>query len=353
MRKKPKELVQESKDASMEVSLAKARGDATVWKAKCKGAIASAIATEKQLDVALSLEVETHRGFMDKLIPRVKKSKPEGVAVVVPDTDWHVEETVYKESTNGKNCFNLTEAEKRIKRFYQKIVKLIEWQNHLAPVVELWHPLLGDLISGYIHEELMESNSLSPTEACLFLQDMLCSGIDFLLKETKLPIFIPTCIGNHGRTTQRMHIKTGYKNSYEWLLYKTLANVYKKNKRVMWDVAQGYHNTQTIMGRKVRFHHGDGLRYMGGIGGITIPINKAIAQWNKVEAVDFDIFGHWHTHLINYPTWISCGSLMGYSEYSVSIKAEYQAPTQTFIVLDRRYGMTQAIPVFLTPARRK
>ncbi len=351
MRKKPKELIQESKDAQMEVSLAKARGDATIWKAKCKRAIASAIAIEKQLDVALSLE-GNHSSLPSPRILKTGKSKPEGVAVVVPATDWHVEETVYKESTNGKNCFNLTEAEKRIKRFYQKIIKLIEWQNHLAPVIELWHPLLGDLISGYIHEELMESNSLSPTEACLFLQDMLCSGIDFLLKETKLPIFIPTCIGNHGRTTQRMHIKTGYKNSYEWLLYKTLANVYKKNKRVMWDVAQGYHNTQIIMGRKVRFHHGDGLRYMGGIGGITIPINKAIAQWDKVEAVDFDIFGHWHTFMSCYPKWVSCGSLMGYSEYSVSIKAEFQHPTQTFIVLDRRYGMTQAVPIFLTKPSR-
>ena len=115
---------------------------------------------------------------------------------------------------------------------------------------------------------------------------------------------------------------------------------------------EGYHNVQTILGRKVRFHHGDGLRYQGGVGGITIPVNKAIAQWDKVEAVDFDIFGHWHTHLVGYPKWISCGSLMGYSEYSLSIKAEYQAPTQTFIVIDRRYGMTLAAPIFLTPPKR-
>ncbi|GAI55192.1 unnamed protein product, partial [marine sediment metagenome] len=104
----------------------------------------------------------------------------------------------------------------------------------------------------------------------------------------------------------------------------TLAKYYAKNKRVHWMVGRGYHNTQEIMGRKVRFHHGDGLRYQGGVGGISIPVNKAIAQWDKVQVVDFDIFGHWHTFLPHYPKWVSCGSLMGYSEFSVEIKAEFQ-----------------------------
>jgi hypothetical protein len=44
---------------------------------------------------------------------------------------------------------------------------------------------------------------------------------------------------------------------------------------------------------------------------------------------------------------------MGFSEYSLSIKASYQAPTQTFIVLDRNYGVTAALPIFLTPSNRK
>jgi len=182
------------------------------------------------------------------------------------------------------------------------------------------------------------------------LQEMICSGIDFLLRKTRLPIYMPTCVGNHGRTTPRKRIKTSYKNSYEWLLYMTLAKYYSATSRVRWMVGKGYHNTQEIMGRKVRFHHGDGLRYQGGVGGISIPVNKAIAQWDKVQVVDFDIFGHWHTFLPHYPKWVSCGSLMGYSEFSVAIKAEFQHPTQTFIVIDRNYGMTLATPIFLEKA---
>ena len=348
-RRNPKELVAKAEQVPVEVKLAKATEDAASLRKQNKRIISSAVESEKRLDALLSITGEPAMRRFEKF----KRSESDGVAVVVPATDWHVEEHVFKNAVNGKNAFDLKEAEYRIKRFYSKIIELIEWQNHLAPVVEIWHPLLGDLMSGNIHEDLSETNELSPTETCVFLRDQIYSGIDMLLRETKLPIAIPTCVGNHGRTTQKMRIKTSTKNSYEWLLYKTLEKLYEKHPRVAFYVGNGYHNTQTIMGRKVRFHHGDGLRYQGGVGGLTIPVNKSISQWDKVSSADFDIFGHWHTFLLGYPKWVSCGSLMGYSEYSLFIKAEYQAPTQTFIVIDRRYGMTLATPIFLTPPKRK
>jgi len=349
VRKNPKELIDAARSETAGIELTKARDEVARWRRKYEEAIDSAISLERRVEALVSIGGAPSIQRFERA--KVKKSK--GVAAVVPATDWHVEERISAEAVNGKNHFDLAEAEARIKRFYAKVLELIDWQGSLAPVVELWHPLLGDLLSGYIHEELMETNSLSPTEACVFLQEMICSGIDLWQRETKLPIFVPTCVGNHGRTTVKKRIKTSCKNSYEWLLYKTLAKYYASSTRVYWQVGQGYHNTQTIMGRRVRFHHGDGLRYMGGVGGITIPVNKSVAQWDKVDPVDFDVFGHWHTFLAHYPKWVSCGSLMGYSEYSVEIKAEFQHPTQTFIVIDRQYGLTQATPIFLTKPKRK
>ena len=343
-----KDLLNRAEKSGLEFELSRVRADAAKWRRKHADAMAAAKTFEAQVNALLAIEDNPIIQNFER--QKRQKGKSEGVAAIVPATDWHVEERIEPDQVNFKNAHNLTLAEKKIKRFYAKILRLLDWQNSFAPVTELWHPLLGDLLSGYIHEELEESNELSPTEASVFLQEMLCSGIDLLLRETKLPIFIPTCQGNHGRTTPRKRIKTSYKNSYEWLLYMTLARFYRRNNRVHLDVGRGYHNTQTIMGRKVRFHHGDGLRYQGGVGGITIPVNKAIAQWNKAGEVDFDIFGHWHTHLVNYPTWISCGSLMGYSEYSVEIKADFQHPTQTWIVIDRNYGLTAALPIFVTQA---
>lgn len=345
-RRNPKEIV--SQTCSAEVQLAKANASAAHWKAQHKTAIDTAVSLEKQLDVITAIEsdIPTRKFY------RAMRGKPEGVAVIVPATDWHVEEKVSSDATGGKNEFNLVEADRRIRRFYQKVLELIAWQESLAPVSQLWHPLLGDLMSGYIHEELLESNACSPTEACVFLQDEICAGIDLWLRETSFPIIIPTCVGNHGRTTQKKRIKTSVKNSFEWLIYTTLAKRYTNNGRVFWQIGRGYHNVQIIMGRRVRFHHGDAIRYFGGVGGISIPVNKAVSQWDRVEPADFDIFGHFHQFLSHYPKWIACGSLMGYNEFSVAIKAEFQHPTQTFIVIDRKYGLTQATPIFLTKPQR-
>lgn len=343
-RKSPLKLVDGAKAAIADIQLAKAISATAAAKRDHKRVMAAAIESESRLEAMLAIQGEPMR----QEFIRYCGSKSSQVAVVVPATDWHVEETIFSKAVNGKNHYNLREAEYRIKRFFSKILELIEWQNHLAVVHEIWMPLLGDLMTGYIHEELMETNSLSPTEASVFLRDMLCSGIDLLLRETNLPIYIPTCVGNHGRTTQKMRIKTSCRNSYEWLLYKTLEKMYSGNERVHFFVGEGYHNTQVVAGRKVRFHHGDGLRYNGGIGGITIPVNKSISAWDRLSPVDFDIFGHWHQFLAHYPKWVSCGSLMGYSEFSLSIKAEFQHPSQTFIVIDRRYGMTMATPIFVT-----
>ena len=342
-KRNPSKLIGDAQLATAESAVQKAQAEAARWKRRHSDAMAAVGSLESQVEALVGIQGPA----AIQRFERAKTKKPNSVAVIVPGTDWHVEERVFSAAVNDRNHYDLAEAEARVKRFYVKVLELIDWQNHIAPVTELWHPLLGDLMTGYIHDELMETNTLSPTEACVFLQELIASGIDLWLRETKLPVFVPTCVGNHGRTTLRKRIKTSIQNSYEWLLYMTLAKRYAGHKRVHWHVGKGYHNIQEIRGHKVRFHHGDGLRYQGGVGGITIPVNKSIAQWNKVDVADVDIFGHWHQFLWHYPHWISCPSVMGYSEFSVEIKAEYQRPAQSFIVMDRNQGVSLAVPIYV------
>ena len=344
----PNHLMDYAKADASHVELAKARAETAKWKSRFNEAVAMSRDLGSQVESLVAIQSKPQQAAFD----RAKAGSGRGVSVVIPATDWHSEETVSLDATNGKNEFNLDIAAQRVKRFYAKAVELVDWYRHFSKVLNVWHPLLGDLMSGFIHDELVETNGLSPIEVQLWLQEHLTNGIDFLRKETKLPVYVPTCVGNHGRTTIRKRIKTSCRNSYEWLLYKTLERQYASNPNVHWFVGNGYHNIQEVNGRKVRFHHGDGMRFFGGVGGVTIPVNKSIAQWNQANPVDFDIFGHFHTHLVNYPTWISCGSLIGLTEFAVEIKASYQAPTQTFIAIDRQYGLTLATPIFITNPTR-
>jgi hypothetical protein len=351
MRNSPSSLVRKSKEVASDVAAAKSASEVSYLKKKRKEALSAASESEARLQFMCAMR-NRGRSVQHRIGTQARSKSDFGVAAIIPLTDIHAGEHIESKAVNGKNFYNIQECEKRLDRYYNKVVELVDWHSSLARITELWHPMLGDLLTGNIHAELMETNDLSPVETCVFLRDKICSGIDFLLKKTRLPIYIPTCVGNHGRTTDKPRIKTSCRNSFEWLLYKTLEKSYEKNPRVQFFVGEGYHNIQTIVGRKVRFHHGDGLKYNGGVGGIAIPVNKAIAQWDKVESVDFDIFGHWHQFKWDYTKWVACGTAMGYSEFSLFIKADFQHPTQTFVVVDKRYGITHAEPIFLTSPKR-
>jgi len=310
---------------------------------KLADAVSQIRSLEAQVEALLSMQgpVATQR------FERLRKKQHARTSVIVAASDWHLEERIDPATIRGMNDYNLNEAERRVKRFFAKSVELLEFSQHLAPAGEIVMPLLGDLMSGYIHEELQEGNQLSPTETCLMLRELIHSGIEFLLRETKLPILIPTCYGNHGRTTAKRRIATGYANSYEWFLYMVMARDWRNHPRVHWQVGKGILNVVEIQGRRVRLQHGDAIRYKGGVGGITIPFNKAIAQWDKADRVDLTITGHYHQFLAHFPHWVCNGSLIGYGPFSEEIKADYQPPTQAFIVLDRQMGVTMALPIFV------
>ncbi len=149
-----------------------------------------------------------------------------------------------------------------------------------------------------------------------------------------------------GNTTEKRRIQSYAENSFEYLLYRTLEAHYASNKRVTFRITEAYHNYLDVYGYVVRFHHGDFMQYGGGVGGITIPVNKAIAQWNQAVRADLDVFGHWH-QLSFAKNFISNGSTIGHNQYGVSIKAGFEPPQQAFFLIDKkRKRYTLSCPLF-------
>jgi hypothetical protein len=294
---------------------------------------------ESQLGVALSLGKEEPKGE-PLAVPRNNKSTAVAFALA---SDWHVEETVDPDSVNGLNEFNLKIAEQRIEKFFRTTVKLTEIERAGADIDTLVLWIGGDTLSGFLHDDLRETNELSPTQTLLWLQEQFAKGLA-TLRPYFQKILIPTSYGNHGRTTIKPRHATAAANSYEWLLYKILEARFS-DEQIQWQVSNSYHNLMTVFDKRIRFHHGDGLKYQGGIGGLTIPVEKAISSWNKSPArADLDIFGHWHTYQQNR-NWVSNGSLIGYNAYAVSIKASYEPPAQTYFLFDKKRGRTMTTPI--------
>jgi hypothetical protein len=299
---------------------------------------------ESQLDVVQLLRDQKPRAGVYSIRP-AKASANQAVAVAIA-SDWHVEETVDPLTVSGLNEFSLEIADRRIERFTQSVLRLVGIERGGTDIPVLVLGLLGDLMTGYIHEELREENSLSPTQTIIWLRERVDKMIRTLRKEGGFEkIVIPCSVGNHGRTTIKPRHSTSYKNSYEWLLYKVLQRDFAGDD-IEWVIGESYHTYLSVYDKVFRLHHGDGLKYQGGIGGLTIPVEKAIAAWNKARVADLDIFGHWHQSQQN-PKWISNGSLIGHNAYAVAIKAGYEPPQQTFFLFDAKRGRTGTWPVFL------
>lgn len=338
-----KDTLEESEHVSRTVAhdraIAKAKAETADWRRKYEHAVSQLEHADQRFDFLNEISEQRCPEAWER---EIKTGRSRATAIVAA-SDWHVGESVLPSTVNGRNKYDLTVAERRIKRFFQKIPVYVERYVPMAKDLVLWAG--GDFITGYIHEELQESNSCSPAEEVLHFMDWWNAGINFLLRECKQRIIIPTSFGNHGRTTQKIRISTGAFNSYEWLAYHMLERQTRTNPRVKYKIADGYHNYVELHGRKVRFHHGDAIKFGGGIGGVHIPIRKAIAQWNKAEAADLDVLGHWHS-AIDGGSYVVNGSVIGYGAYSLRIKADYEPPIQAFMVFDKRFGLRQVTRIF-------
>lgn len=272
-----------------------------------------------------------------------RKRETKAVAIVAL-SDWHVGEVVTLAGSGGFNEYNPAVAEKRIRRVFSKIPEYIE--RYCPMSKRLYLGLLGDFITGHIHPELAESNSMFPVEECLFAVDHICSGIHGLLKRIEGDIVLPCCVGNHGRTTDKRRIKTNAQNSFEWGMYQQLVRYFKNEPRVNFVLTEGYHNILEIYGRRVRFHHGEAFSGGGGIGGPLIPILKKTARWNNSpHPCSLDVFGHLHTFM-NYNKIVGNGSLIGYSDFALSLGAPYEPPCQAFTVFSENRGKHLCTEIF-------
>lgn len=325
----------------MEITIDKLKQERKALDKKYKFAITELQNKDKEMDAFFEL-TSSNKTFTIK----PHKSTPSEAVAVMVASDWHVDETVKPSAVSGLNTFNPTVARSRAEYFFRNCVALIKIAKKDVAVNTAVLALLGDFISSGIHDELKEGNSMLPMEGMLFAQELLESGINYLLSKTNCKFILPCCCGNHTRITPKIHVSSEHGNSLEFLMYNALKQKYAKEKRLEFVIAEGYHCYIDTLGNNLRFHHGHAFRYYGGIGGIYIPVNKGIAQWNKMKPTDLDVFGHFH-QFRDGGNFICNGSLIGYSAYALRIKADYEKPRQAFFLIDKKRGKTIVAPILL------
>ncbi len=300
-------------------------------------------------DIAdLAREAADARAKVKPITPRERSGKlREGTALVCA-SDWHIEEEVKPEQVSGRNRYNLAISRQRMERFFSAARWATDFNRQAFQVRDLILWLGGDIITNYLHPDNVETNLLSPVQAIAYAQSSISDGIKFLLQDPKLErIVIPCTDGNHGRLTEKLRAASRAENSVEWLLYTMLAREWSHEPRVQFFIAEGPFLYFDAYGRTIRFTHGDTVRSGGGVGGILIPIRKALAQWNTVRHADLTVLGHFHQRH-NLSEMIVNGSLIGYNAYAQSINAGFEPPSQEFTMLDSRRFKSISIPLWVS-----
>jgi hypothetical protein len=280
--------------------------------------------------------------------PKQGSGAGEATAVLVA-SDWHIEELVGNEM-GGLNTYTPEIAERDARTFFTAGLRLIRLLQQDVKIETTVLALLGDFITNQIHgAENAEKNACLPTDAIVRAQNLLISGIEFLLDHSTMALVIPCHSGNHARTTLKTRFATENGHSLEYLMYLHLAAYFRNEPRVTFVIPGGQHSYLQVYDQTIRFHHGHSVKYGGGVGGIYIPVNKALAQWDRARRADLDVFGHFH-QMKDGGKFICNGSIIGYNAFALAIKADYERPKQTLFLMDKKRGRTCTWPI-LFPER--
>lgn len=281
------------------------------------------------------------------IAPREHKSGLLEATPLVLASDWHIEEEVRPEQVAGRNRYNLEISKGRMERFFEAT----RWAtNHQREAFKIRDLLLwggGDLITGYLHEDNQETNLLSPVEAIAYAHASFSDGVRYLLEDDELErVVIPWNDGNHERLTDRTRSATRVQNSLGWLLGYQLQREFRDEPRVQFQLPTSSFSFYEVYGRTIRFTHGDTFKYGGGVGGITVPLYKALARWDSVRQAALTCMGHWHQRIC-LPNVMVNGSLIGYNSYAMDIGARFEPPVQSMRILEPKRFCSTDIPLWV------
>ncbi len=279
--------------------------------------------------------------------PRERASGLLEATPLVLASDWHIEEEVRPEQVAGRNRYNLEISKQRMERFFEATQWAVNHQRQAFKIRDLVLWIGGDIISNYLHPDNNESNLLSPVEAIAYAHASISDGLKFLLQDSEIERYVIPCNdGNHGRLTDKTRSSTRVQNSIEWLLYYQLQREFRDEPRIQFILPTSSFTFYDVYNRTIRFTHGDTFRFGGGVGGITIPMMKALAKWETVRRASLTCLGHWHQRIC-LPNVMVNSSLIGFNSYAMDIAAALECPSQSMRILEPKRFCSTDIPLWV------
>ena len=275
--------------------------------------------------------------------------------MVAPLSDTHIGEHVFKEQMRGLNEYNFEIFNKRMYGWANQILKHTSYRRQIAPVEELVIPMLGDMISGDIHEELARSNMANCMEQMIRGASIIAQALMYLAPHyTK--IRVPCVVGNHGRMTRKPPMKDKYMD-WDYMLYQWMASFCRNQENIEFHIPRSFITTFKIHDKVVLITHGACISGAGSSGAILNSITKlrSVFQFRKTlqreieGALDGDLEQEFDSVMIGHFHRIDeldigtgelhiCGTMKGPDEFALQRLQAATKPKQLVTYWHPRYG---------------
>jgi len=335
------------------------KGEARYWKKVAEAAI--------KKEAKEDLLIDSIKKFTPsyKEVKKYKRRKPTGKikgnsvqSMIAPLTDTHIGDNVELEEMMGLNEYNIDIFNKRLYGWANQVITLAELRRNSAEVGELIVPMLGDMISGDIHEELARTNN----DHCM---GQMIRGANLISQALMLiaPHFdkvrVPCVVGNHGRMTRKPPMKNKYMD-WDYMLYQWISVFCQNQKNIEFHIPKTFMTTINVCNRNILLAHGD---FING-GGSGTSINRGVSnmrnvlsfrkglkeelnhiQDNSLESVpdnyDSALLGHFHRiDEIDIGTGAVhiCGCMKGGDEFAMQRVQAINKPRQLVLYYHPKYG---------------
>lgn len=271
--------------------------------------------------------------------------------------DIHIGEVVSLEEMGGFGKYGIDVFVSRMEYLFEKIVDLAEQKLQGYNFQKLNVVGLGDMVSGMIHEELVETAEGTVIEWTLggalvtaqFLMD---------LSRHFPKVEFTGVVGNHGRMNKKPRFKHRYVN-WDYLYYQTISLMCANQKNIIFDLPKCFFRFKEIAGQNYLILHGDNINMYR-----SIPwygISRSVDELQQLLSGQGKIFqnvllGHFHNGAtLNKVVGeiILNGSMIGGNEFSLGRMFRSSDPMQLLLGVNSKYGVTWRFPINLKNAQVK
>lgn len=312
-----------------------------VWKSRYRTLAKRAGLEERLIETARECIVGLPLNPPKKLILPSHVTDREDALVAF--ADLHTGEVIDRAETLGINEYNSLIMARRIEFVVEKFLSIVRMHRQNARITKAWIPLLGDMVSGTLHElqKYADADMFGQvlTAAKVITQAIYEIAAEFDEVEV---IGVP---GNHGRMTEKPENKK-YHVNYDFLVYQIVAFYLQNQRNVVFRIPKARVAVANINNFNWAMTHGDL--------GPSNPKSKASAMRELLsyteERIDGVIMAHLHyldiEETLGGPV-VVVGSLAGAGGYNVGKLGLASRPTQLVAGIHERQNMAWRYPIAL------